>query len=198
MKLKFVVFLFSLLLVFSNLVQAKNKIIAPDNLYPKVKIETSMGNIIIELDRVKAPLTVNNFLTYVVDEEYNNTIFHRVIDGFILQGGGYDKEFTMKKVNQDIVNESGNGLKNEMGTIAMAKESKPHTANRQFFFNLADNTNLDPGRDWGYAVFGSVTEGYEVIEKMAKVKTHYHDGLNWQDVPVEPLLILKVSLLPDE
>jgi len=178
-------------------IHAKNVTIDPDNLYPKVKLETSMGNIIVELDRVKAPITVNNFLTYVVAGEYNNTIFHRVIDNFIVQGGGYDQDFTMKKVNENIVNESGNGLKNDMGTIAMAKESRPHTANRQFFFNVDDNTNLDPGKRWGYAVFGSITEGFEVLEKMSKVKTEYNDGMAWNDVPIEPLLLIKVTLLPD-
>ena len=118
---------------------AKNMEIDPDNLYPQVKLETSMGVILVELDRVKAPLTVNNFLAYVVNGEYNNTIFHRVVEDFIVQGGGYDKDFIQKKDNGTIVNESGNGLKNETGTIAMAKENQPHTANRQFFFNVNDN-----------------------------------------------------------
>ena len=130
----------------------------PTNIYPKVKIETSMGVIIVELDRVKAPITVNNFLEYVVKGEYNNTIFHRIIDDFIVQGGAYDAKFTAKKVGKNIINESGNGLKNDVGTIAMAKESRPHTANRQFFFNVADNNSLNPGRKWGYAVFGEIIE----------------------------------------
>lgn len=182
-------------LSFSSLA-AKNIAIDPNNLYPKVKFETSMGNIIVELDRVRAPITVDNFLTYVVSGEYNNTIFHRIIENFIVQGGGYDKNFLMKKVNENIVNESGNGLKNETGTIAMAKENRPHSANRQFFFNVADNSSLDPGRRWGYAVFGNVLEGQDIIDSMALVKTHYNDELGWEAVPVEPIILIKVTLLP--
>jgi len=192
------ILLIHLCLFFSSTLHAKNSAIDPDNIYPKVKFETSMGIIIVELDRVKAPITVNNFLTHVVNGEYNNTIFHRVIEDFIVQGGGYDKEFTAKKIGNNIVNESGNGLKNESGTIAMAKESKPHTANRQFFFNVDDNKNLDPGRHWGYAVFGSITQGQEVLDAMAKVKTEYNDGMAWDNVPVEPLTLIKVTLLPAE
>ncbi|WP_448211438.1 peptidylprolyl isomerase [Colwellia sp. MEBiC06753] len=175
---------------------AKNLAIDPDNLFPKVKLETSLGVIIVELDRIKAPVTVDNFLTYVVEGEFNNTIFHRAIEDFIIQGGGYDKDFTVLKTHPDIVNESGNGLKNELGTIAMAKESRPHTANRQFFFNLADNTNLDPGRDWGYAVFGAVVEGFEVLDAMNKVKTEYNELMAWDDVPIEPVMLIKATLLP--
>lgn len=168
----------------------------PTNIYPKVKLETSMGVIIVELDRVKAPITVNNFLEYVVKGEYNNTIFHRIIDDFIVQGGGYDAKFSAKKSGKNIVNESGNGLKNEMGTIAMAKENRPHTANRQFFFNLADNTTLDPGRKWGYAVFGAIIEGEEVLEAIAKVPTDYNEVMAWNDVPVKQVTLIKATLLP--
>ncbi|MCO4799098.1 MAG: peptidylprolyl isomerase [Colwelliaceae bacterium] len=191
-------FIFLLMTVISLSLNAKNNSIDPDNLYPQVKFETSMGVIIVELDRVKAPITVNNFLTYVVAKEYDNTIFHRVIKDFIVQGGGYDKEFTMKKVNENIVNESGNGLKNESGTIAMAKENHPHTANRQFFFNAADNKNLDPGRNWGYTVFGYIVEGDEVLEAMAAVNTDYDESMAWNDVPVEPITLIKATLLATE
>lgn len=170
----------------------------PTNIYPKVKLETSMGVIIIELDRVKAPITVNNFLEYVVKGEYNNTIFHRIIDDFIVQGGAYDATFTAKKLGKSIVNESGNGLKNEVGTIAMAKENRPHTANRQFFFNLADNTTLDPGRKWGYAVFGAIVEGEEILEAIAKVPTDYNETMAWNDVPLKPVTLIKATLLPAE
>ncbi|MEW6982330.1 peptidylprolyl isomerase [Colwelliaceae bacterium 6471] len=179
-------------------IAAKNIAIDPDNLYPKIKIETSMGDIIVELDRVKAPITVDNFLTYVVTGEFDNTIFHRVVENFIVQGGGYDEHFVQKKDNGTIVNESGNGMKNEAGTIAMAKENHPHTANRQFFFNVADNTNLDPGRSWGYAVFGYVVEGQEVIDSMGLVKTDYNSEMGWEDVPVEPIKLIKATLLPAE
>ena len=170
--------------------------IDPNNLYPKVKLETSKGVVIVELDRVRAPITVDNFLTYVVTGEYNNTIFHRVIADFIVQGGGYDVDFNTKKVNENIVNESGNGLKNSIGTIAMAKENHPHTANRQFFFNVADNTSLNPGRRWGYTVFGYITEGEEIIMEMAKAETDYNESMAWSDVPVEPILLIKATLLP--
>jgi peptidyl-prolyl cis-trans isomerase A (cyclophilin A) len=182
----------------NTLAHAKKIAIDPTNIFPKVKLETSMGIIIVELDRVKAPITVDNFLTYVVTGEYNNTIFHRIINNFIIQGGGYDVNFTPKKLNKSIINESGNGLRNRMGTIAMAKENRPHTANRQFFFNLNNNTNLDPGRHWGYAVFGAITEGEEVLEAIAKVKTDYNETMAWQNVPIEPVILLKATLLPEE
>ena len=146
MNRKLFTFFTSLIILCSSFLQAEEIEIDPYNIFPKVKFETSMGNIIVELDRTKAPITVNNFLTYVVKGEYDNTIFHRVLADFIVQGGGYEPDFTMKTLNENIINESGNGLKNEMGTIAMAKESKPHTANWQFFFNVKDNANLDPGR----------------------------------------------------
>jgi len=192
-----VTFLFSLVL-FSVQSNAKNIAIDPTNIFPKVKLETSMGTIIVELDRVKAPITVDNFLTYVVTGEYNNTVFHRIVEDFIVQGGGYDENFTAKKLNKDIINESGNGLKNEIGTIAMAKENRPHTANRQFFFNINDNTNLDPGRHWGYAVFGAIVEGEDVLEAIAKVETDYNDAIGWEDVPLKPVILLKATLLPED
>lgn len=187
-----VIFLF----LFSVTCNAKNLAIDPDNLFPQVKLETSMGVIIVELDRIRAPLTVDNFLTYVVSGEYDNTIFHRVVSEFIVQGGGYNENFELKKVNENIVNESGNGLKNEIGTIAMAKERHPHSANRQFFFNANDNTSLDPGRKWGYTVFGAITEGQEVVDAMALVTTDYSDVMGWEDVPLEPIMLIKASLLP--
>ena len=178
--------------------QAENIAIDPTNIYPKVKLETSMGIIIVELDRVKAPITVDNFLNYVITGEYNNTIFHRVDEDFVVQGGGYDVDFIAKKLNKDIINESGNGLKNIIGTIAMAKEHRPHTANRQFFFNINDNKNLDPGRHWGYAVFGAIVEGDEILEAMGEVKTEYNEELGWDDVPVKPIILIKATLLPAE
>jgi peptidyl-prolyl cis-trans isomerase A (cyclophilin A) len=184
--------------LFNASVHAKNIAIDPTNIYPKVKLETSLGTIVVELDRVKAPITVDNFLTYVITGEYNNTIFHRIVEDFIVQGGGYDADFVPKKTNEDIINESGNGLKNEIGTIAMAKENRPHTANRQFFFNINDNTNLDPGRKWGYAVFGAIIEGDEVLEAMAKIKTDYNEALGWENVPLEPVMLIKATLLPAE
>ena len=188
-------FLFILL---SFTTSAKNIAIDPDNLFPLVKLETSKGIVIVELDRIRAPLTVDNFLMYVVKGEYNNTIFHRVVSDFIVQGGGYDEHFNAKKIDGDIANESGNGLKNIIGTIAMAKENRPHTANRQFFFNTSDNKSLDPGRRWGYTVFGAIIEGQEVIDAINLVKTEYNDGMGWDDVPVEPITLIKATLLPAE
>lgn len=175
---------------------AKDRPIDPDNLFPQVKLETSMGTIIVELDRIRAPITVDNFLNYVVSGEYDNTIFHRIVADFIVQGGGYTENFEMKKVQKNIINESGNGLKNEIGTIAMAKENRPHTANRQFFFNVADNSSLDPGRRWGYAVFGAIVEGQEVVDAMTLVKTDYNDEMDWENVPVEPVTLIKATLMP--
>ncbi|MCJ8295296.1 MAG: peptidylprolyl isomerase [Colwellia sp.] len=192
MKLFFQFIILSTLLISSTFSYA----VDPTNIYPKVKLQTSMGVIVVELDRVKAPITVDNFLEYVVKGEYNNTIFHRIIDDFIVQGGAYDAKFTAKKLGKSIINESGNGLKNEMGTIAMAKENRPHTANRQFFFNLADNTTLDPGRKWGYAVFGAIVEGEEVLTAIAKVPTDYNEEMAWNDVPVKPVMLIKATLLP--
>ena len=192
MKLFFQFIILSTLLISSTFSYA----VDPTNIYPKVKLQTSMGVIVVELDRVKAPITVDNFLEYVVKGEYNNTIFHRIIDDFIVQGGAYDAKFTAKKLGKNIINESSNGLKNEMGTIAMAKENRPHTANRQFFFNLADNTTLDPGRKWGYAVFGASVEGEEVLTAIAKVPTDYNEEMAWNDVPLKPVMLIKATLLP--
>lgn len=185
-----------ILLLLSFTCSAKNLAIDPDNLFPRVKLETSMGTIIVELDRIRAPMTVDNFLTYVVRGEYNNTIFHRIVPEFIVQGGGYSQNFELKKVDNTIINESGNGLKNVIGTIAMAKENRPHTANRQFFFNVADNSSLDPGRHWGYAVFGAIVEGQAVVDAMALVKTDYNGEMGWEDVPIEPIMLIKAILLP--
>ena len=114
----------------------------------------------------------------------------------MIQGGGFTKDMQRKNTLAPIVNESGNGLKNESGTIAMAKENRPHTANSQFFFNMADNTSLDPGRHWGYTVFGSINQGQEIVDAMAAVKTDYHEALGWQNVPIKPVLVHKVTLLP--
>lgn len=198
MKNMMITAIFLTLVLFNTPIHAKNIAIDPNNIFPKVKLETSMGIIIVELDRIKAPITVDNFLTYVITGEYNNTVFHRIVENFIVQGGGYDVDFTQKKLNDAIINESGNGLKNKIGTIAMAKERRPHTANRQFFFNINDNTSLDPGRQWGYAVFGAIIEGEEVLEAMAKVKTDYNDAIGWENVPIEPVMLLKATLLPAE
>lgn len=172
--------------------------IDPDNIFPNVKFETSMGDIIVELDRLKAPETVDNFLLYVVTKEYDNTVFHRVIEDFIVQGGGLTPDYQPKEIHHKIHNESGNGLKNIKGTIAMARENRPHTATRQFFFNVGNNKSLNPGRNWGYTVFGEVIEGMDVVEKMAEVETEFNTDLAWQDVPVKKIILKKATLLPAE
>jgi len=189
---------FTFLMAFVVIVQAKGdgSEIQADNLYPKVKFETDMGDIVVELDRHKAPITVNNFLRYVEKGSYDNTLFHRIVPGFVVQGGGYDAEFNEKPSFGPIFNESGNGLKNKMYTIAMARQNKPHTGTRQFFFNVSDNTNLDPGRHWGYTVFGLIMEGAEVVDQMAQVETGYNMTLGWRDVPVKNLMLNKVTVLP--
>lgn len=171
--------------------------IQPDSLYPQVEFDTSLGKIVVELDRTCAPITVDNFLTYVVKGEYNNTIFHRVISDFVVQGGGLNPQLEELPAGKPIVNESGNGLSNSMGTIAMARDNEPHSATRQFYFNVADNTKLDPSkRRWGYAVFGEVIEGKQVLEAMAVVETTTNAKLNWPDVPVTPIILKTAKLLP--
>lgn len=173
--------------------------IQADTLYPRVEFDTSLGKIVVELDRTRAPITVDNFLTYVVKGEYDNTIFHRVISDFVVQGGGLTPKYEELPDGKPIVNESGNGLTNSIGTIAMARENEPHSATRQFYFNVADNTKLDPSkRRWGYAVFGEVIEGKTVLEAMAVVETGTNTKLNWPDVPVTPIILKTAKLLPKQ
>ena len=193
-----IVSLFLFILSLSLTTQAKQdgSEIQANNLYPKVKFETDMGDVLVELDRRRAPITVNNFLRYVSKGSYDNTLFHRIVPGFVVQGGGYDKDFKEQPSFGPIFNESGNGLKNGIYTIAMARQDKPHTANRQFFFNVADNDYLNPGRNWGYTVFGLILEGAEVVDQLAQVETGYHAELGWPNVPVKPVMLKKVTLLP--
>ena len=171
--------------------------VQPDNLYPKVRLVTSHGDIEVELDRAKAPITVNNFLTYVKKKLYNNTVFHRLEAEFVLQGGGYDSNYQPIEQLKTIFNESGNGLKNLQGTIAMARLTDPHSASSQFYFNLKDSPHLDPGRNWGYAVFGYITAGHEVIEKIRAVQTDTSAELGWPNVPVEKVVLKTVIVLPE-
>ena len=182
-----------------NVAQATpGQFIQPSNLYPKVKLITSQGDIIVELDRAKAPLSVNNFLTYVKNRSYDNTLFHRLEPEFVLQGGGYDINYKPIDEAKPIFNESGNGSKNQLGTIAMARLTDPHSATSQFFFNLADNTHLDPGRSWGYAVFGYITEGMDVIDKIRAIQTDTSIELGWPNVPVEKVVLKTVIVLPEQ
>ena len=170
--------------------------VQPDNYYPRVKMETTMGEIVVELDRRRAPITTNNFLRYVGKNGYNGTIFHRVVPGFVVQGGGYNTDFDQKPSYPEIFNESGNGMKNELYTIAMARQNEPHSATRQFFFNVNDNPSLDPGKEWGYAVFGMIVEGQEVVDKMMEVETEYQLRLREPNSPIEPIVLEKATVLP--
>lgn len=190
--------LIAALLVFFCSTLHAGQFMQADNLFPRVKFVTSHGEIIVELDRSRAPLTVNNFLSYVKRNAYNNTVFHRLIPDFVLQGGGYGPDFKAIDSLKPIFNESGNGLKNQIGSIAMARLTDPHSASSQFYFNLNDNVSLDPGSRWGYTVFGQVVAGMEVLEKIQQVKTDVSEKLGWPDVPVEPIILQMVLLLPQE
>ena len=156
-----------------------------------IRLTTNHGDIALELDYDKAPITAKNFEDYVRDGHYDGTIFHRVINGFMIQGGGMDTRFMQKPTRESIPNEAKNGLKNKVGTIAMARTMDPHSASAQFFINVADNGFLDyPGQDgWGYCVFGKVTEGMDVVNKIKGVKTGNRQG--HQDVPAEDVVIEK-------
>ena len=164
---------------------------------PYVELETTMGNIVIELNQEKAPNTVANFLEYVKSGHYDGTIFHRVIDGFMIQGGGMDANMKEKSTNAPIQNDADNGLKNEVGTIAMARTSDPHSATAQFFINVKDNSFLNfSGKNpqgWGYAVFGKVTEGMDIVNKIKGVPTGKY-GFH-ADVPTTPVVITHAKVI---
>ncbi|HJV73802.1 MAG TPA: peptidylprolyl isomerase [Noviherbaspirillum sp.] len=160
-----------------------------------VILTTNHGNIKLDLDAEKAPKTVENFLSYVRSGHYDGTIFHRVIDGFMIQGGGFEPGMKQKPTNDPIENEAKNGLKNEPYTVAMARTSAPHSASAQFFINVKNNSFLDyPGQDgWGYCVFGKVVEGMDVVDKIKSVKTT-RTGM-FADVPVENVVIEKAEIV---
>ena len=162
----------------------------------RVKLATTHGDIVLERDDENSPATVKNFLQYVRDRHYDNTVFHRVIDGFMIQGGGFEPGMKQKPTRAPIDSEAKNGLKNAAGTLAMARTQDPHSASAQFFINLVDNRPLDyPSRDgWGYAVFGKVSQGFDIVQKIAKVKTG-NAGFH-QNVPVDPVIIESARLLP--
>ena len=161
-----------------------------------VKLHTNHGVITLELDAEKAPVTVANFLAYVESGHYNNTVFHRVIDGFMIQGGGFEPGMNQKPTGEQIKNEADNGLKNERGTIAMARTQAPHSATAQFFINVADNAFLNHTspdlQGWGYCVFGKVSEGMDVVDAIRKVKTG-SSGFH-QDVPKEDVIIERAEV----
>jgi cyclophilin family peptidyl-prolyl cis-trans isomerase len=160
-----------------------------------VRFETTVGTFVVELDAARAPLSTANFAQYVRDGHYDGTIFHRVISHFVVQGGGYTVDGQEKPTRPPIPNESGNGLSNRRGTVAMARHDDPHSANSQFYVNLVDNLSLDPGPTrWGYAVIGRVVEGMDVIDKIASVVTGSKPPLG-DDVPVEPVVVNKATVV---
>ncbi len=163
---------------------------------PKVVIQTSMGDITLELDSDKAPKTVANFLQYVDDGYYDGTIFHRVMSNFMIQGGGLTPDMVKKETRAPITNEADNGLRNKLFTIAMARTGEPHSATSQFFINVKNNSSLDhrekfSSRSWGYAVFGRVVDGIDVVGAIKSVKTEVRSGR--ANVPLETVMIKKVS-----
>ncbi|QFY41850.1 peptidyl-prolyl cis-trans isomerase [Candidatus Methylospira mobilis] len=166
----------------------------------QVKLETTLGDIILQLDKEKAPVSVGNFLVYVKEGQYNNTIFHRVISGFMAQGGGFDTDFKQKPTHDPIKNEANNGLSNERGTIAMARTSNPESATAQFFINYKNNDFLnfksETPQGWGYAVFGKVVDGMDVVDAMAKIPTGA-GGPMPSDVPQTPIVINKATVISE-
>lgn len=162
---------------------------------PRVAMNTTMGTIVLELYPDKAPKTVANFLQYVKEGHYDGTIFHRVIDGFMIQGGGFDQDMQQKSTHEPIENEAQNGLKNAPYTIAMARNNEPHSATSQFFINVENNQALDyPGQDgWGYCVFGKVIEGMDVVDKIKRVNTS--SRMMHQNVPMKPIFISSASVI---
>lgn len=192
-------YLLSCLTLFIFAFSATPYTLAADSTLPRVRIATNLGDMIVELDSNKAPKTVDNFLSYVKDGSYDGTLFHRVIGDFMAQGGAYSAEYKPRPMRASIQNEATNGLKNERGTIAMARGYDPDSATNQFFINVADNPFLDhhapkPGY-WGYTVFGRVTEGMDVLDKIRNTPTGA-GGPFAQDVPRIPIIITKISIEP--
>jgi peptidyl-prolyl cis-trans isomerase B (cyclophilin B) len=162
---------------------------------PQVKLETSLGDMVIQLNDAKAPITVRNFLAYVDSGFYNGTIFHRVIETFMIQGGGFTEDMQEKHTRPSIKNEAANGLSNLRGTVAMARRDDPHSASSQFFINTVDNPGLDykSTMKYGYCVFGRVVKGMETVDAIAKTPTTMRNGMH--DVPATPVIIKKASVL---
>jgi cyclophilin family peptidyl-prolyl cis-trans isomerase len=169
----------------------------PATLAPRVRFETSLGNFVVEVDTVRAPLTAENFLRYVRDGAYDGTVFHRVIANFVIQGGGYDDRLAERPARGPIPNESGNGLSNRRGTLGLAREDSPHSGTSQFYINLVDNAALDPlPSRWGYAVFGRVVEGMEVVDKIGYLRTESVASFGG-DVPVERPVVRRAYVIED-
>ena len=191
-----------LLLTFTSLCLLVSSVNAADDLTKKrVKLETSEGDIVLELDITRAPLSVLNFMNYARSGFYDGTIFHRVIKNFMIQGGGFTPEMDRKQPNAPILNEADNGLKNVRGTIAMARTNDPHSATAQFFINVTDNTFLNhtakTPRGWGYAVFGRVIKGLNVVEKIRNQRTG-PNGPFPSDVPLKMILIHKATVIGEK
>jgi len=163
----------------------------------RVRVQTSLGSFVIELQRDRAPLTVENFLGYVKSGHYTNTLFHRTIANFVIQGGGVGLDYKAVPTLKPIPNEAGNGLKNLRGTVGLARASGPHSGDAQFYVNVADNGDLDPlPTRWGYAVFGRVVEGMEVVDRISVSPTGSMGPFK-QDAPIQAVVIQKIELLPD-
>lgn len=162
---------------------------------PRVNVVTNAGSFVLELDVDRAPLTVENFLAYARDGHYDGTIFHRVIQGFVAQAGGYTGDFQLKPTERMVVNEAGNGLSNLRGTVGLARTSDPHSGNSQFYINLVDNLDLNPRPTrWGYAVFGTVVEGMEVVDEIGHVPTGANGPFE-RNVPVQNIVIQRVEVI---
>ena len=187
-KIKKIIFITAILLFMVNLKAQSNRDAV-------IEIQTTEGSISIQLDARRAPLTVDNFINLIKKEYFTGTIFHRVIQNFMIQGGGFNIDLADLESTNSIPNESGNGLTNLRGTIAMARTAEPHSANAQFFINTKDNSSLNPkSGKWGYAVFGNVTKGMDIVDRISKKPTG-PKGRFSEDVPVEEILIQKIVIL---
>jgi cyclophilin family peptidyl-prolyl cis-trans isomerase len=163
---------------------------------PQVQVFTSMGNFTIELNAERAPLTVPHFLAYVDQGHYTNTLIHRAVANFVIQGGGFNADYSPKPAPVKVVNESGNGLSNIRGTVGLARTQEPHGGNAQFYVNINDNAALDPQQTrWGYAVFGRVTSGMDVVDRIGNVATGAH-GVIKEETPLKPIVILRIERVP--
>lgn len=168
---------------------------APDPLAPRVRMETTAGSFVIELDVVRAPLTAQNFLAYVREGFYDGTVMHRVIPGFVVQGGGFDRSYALRPTRGPIPNESGNGLSNRRGSVGLARGDSPHSGTSQFYVNLEDNRGLDPlPTRWGYAVFGRVVEGMDVVDRISHQPTGAA-GPFPEDAPLTPVLVTRAAIV---
>jgi len=197
---KYLVFLYLVIATPTHLLAEEAAAAAPLPDYPRIEVETNAGNFVLELFTSRAPLTVANFIQYVNSGFYQGTVFHRIVGGFVAQAGGYDVDYKLKATGPMVPNEAGNGLSNRRGFVAMARTAEPHSADSQFYINLADNLALDPRPTrWGYTVFGRVIQGMEVIDEIGYRATGPGPVPNLtKDVPAEPIVITKMTLLPDD